>query len=206
MTPGLNDPLLELGFTAADLVELQDELLSRDGLIVWDTYLPVPDAVKARPHVNVWRYDRVTDPWAPVNVSVDVHTPPGFLPFWPVLLPDVFPSRPEAREALGVGSEHLTLVVPSQAVPGTIEGAMGAIRERVIVWESWPVYPVLAAADLVVGAPGLNLYSEVAHLWLAARWIPVNPEQDIRSKLIAPPFPRVNRAPALAAFLRSLDR
>jgi hypothetical protein len=77
---------------------------------------------------------------------------------------------------------HLTLVVPSVAYSHNWpeDSYQGDKWTKTV--RDWPAMNQLPGADLVVGAPGYNLWNEVNALGLDAQWhyMPNSRDQDLR--------------------------
>jgi hypothetical protein len=125
------------------------------------------------PYRLVYRYGR--------NRSLDylfaVDPLPNTKLIFPIVSVDWVLTREEAREDLGIPQdEYLTLGVKSTSRPGKVEKKW----PNAVMLDKEPAMRWMPAADKVVGAIGLNLYSEVKYLGIDAEWIALSPDQRMR--------------------------
>lgn len=183
------------GQTIEALLELLDP-----SLVVWDAGGATP--ALSCPVVYVWRHGRAAEPFGDINVSIDWPPPAGFEDFWPILSVDRFASRTRARQRLDVDDEHVTLVLDSASHPyDTRSEFTGPLEAKVVEWARWPAADVLRGADVVVGAAGCNLWSEVHHLGLAAEWVALKPDQELRCAAGPAPMGQPDRSADLATLI-----
>ncbi len=165
----------------------------------WDRPIHPPSPV-----VHIYRYGRRRLPVP--TITVESQPAPGCADGWPILLLEDHETltREAARTDLGLDPEQaVRFVVPSAAAPGAVERYSHVTQSRqsedYIVEGLWPLSSWLRAADSVLGAPGLNLWSEVHHLAVPAAWCPVRPEQATRLSMDATPRTGLPNAAARAA-------
>lgn len=176
-------------------------------LVVWDSGGAIP--AFGCPVVYLWRQGRAVEPLGDVNVSIDWPPPDWFEDFWPVLSVDRFASRARARQKLGVDDGKVILALDSASHPGrtTDEFAERIVEieagwsQTLIEWSSWPAADVLRGADLILGAAGCNLWSEVHHLGIEAEWVAVKPDQEARVAAGPAPTGRPDRSADLATLI-----
>lgn len=128
----------------------------------------------------------------PGALSMEHWTPDGMLDGWPILLHELEP-RATARNRLGVGTDDpLVCWIESMVCPGTVRPvaeAAAQTRGAALVRLDGP--ELMAAADLLVCAAGLNTHTEAICAGTDVHWVPCSRSPDQAERLTVP----VTRAP-----------